>query len=350
MLRIWVSAALCRRCSSASAVPWCSPHVAGIYSGAVYNDPTLRGAGFSGEGHIGPDVIVVKSHLDNAPTLANGRLRHFNKVIHLMRNPFQALVAERKRLVAGTMTFWNSHVFTPPLNAFLEGREYTGSNQDPYAKTAVLPWKEWALTVGLPKWVNTTRLGRAWIDNDVLPVMTLRFEDLVRNTQREMKKALRFIGEPGSQLAPKLPIPCLVVDGRDGRNWRWISRLCFIRMHFFVVQPDGGCCVLRAMSSITHHHDPAPQALHAARVAADANPAAAECLVTESVSMRRTPTEYAQTITTRFRSPRAGTLTPTVVPYEQYPDCLYDKSMIELITHSAQQELKLYGYQPPITC
>ena len=49
-------------------------------------------------------------------------------------------------------------------------------------------------------------------------------------------------------------------------------------------------------------------------------------------------------------SMEAGTLTPTVVPYEQYPDCLYDKSMIELITHSAQQELKLYGYQPPITC
>lgn len=55
--------------------------LAGIYSGALYNDQSLIDAGFIGEGHTGNDVIVVKSHLWGTVDLQpNGTMGQFDKV------------------------------------------------------------------------------------------------------------------------------------------------------------------------------------------------------------------------------------------------------------------------------
>jgi hypothetical protein len=50
----------------------------GIYTGAIYSDPTLKRAGFLGESRTGNEVIAVKSHFDRTPPVmpAKGSLLH----------------------------------------------------------------------------------------------------------------------------------------------------------------------------------------------------------------------------------------------------------------------------------
>ena len=125
----------------------------------MYHDRTLHRAGLRGEGHSGRDVVAVKSHLAGVPnvtlpgpctplvriarvvTVASLQLVCADEhVIHLVRHPLSALVAERKRLIAGTITYWNSHVMTPPWTHFLGGLPYYGKDPDPYARSSLLPW------------------------------------------------------------------------------------------------------------------------------------------------------------------------------------------------------------------
>lgn len=73
----------------------------GIYSGAVYCDPSLK-AMFPGEGIVSGSVIVVKTHQSDSTKLpvavqvATGK-ESFDKVILLVRDPFDALVSEANR-------------------------------------------------------------------------------------------------------------------------------------------------------------------------------------------------------------------------------------------------------------
>lgn len=75
----------------------------GIYTGAIYADLGLQKAGLLGEGVVGPEVLAVKAHLHMATRLYNlegrGKYFPFTKTLFIVRNPFDAIVAERKRFV-----------------------------------------------------------------------------------------------------------------------------------------------------------------------------------------------------------------------------------------------------------
>ena len=90
--------------------------------------------GFAGEGHRFRDVLFVKSHLYLCPGTAGQSVRvsDFTGVVHLVRSPFDALVSERKRVVA----VHNVHTSEPTWSAFVNGR----LNAVP---TTVLSWRDW---------------------------------------------------------------------------------------------------------------------------------------------------------------------------------------------------------------
>ena len=73
----------------------------GIFTGSIFCDPELKASGFFGEQIINSNVLVVKTHY---PGIGNPSLGHFNPVhvdgvIFITRNPFDSIVAERKRQV-----------------------------------------------------------------------------------------------------------------------------------------------------------------------------------------------------------------------------------------------------------
>jgi len=63
---------------------------AGIYTGSVYCDPSYVSSGMIGEGLRTGNVIVVKTHFSKIES---------SKIIYLIRNPFDAMVAEWSRFV-----------------------------------------------------------------------------------------------------------------------------------------------------------------------------------------------------------------------------------------------------------
>jgi len=62
----------------------------GIYTGSVYCDPSYVASGMVGEGLRTGNVIVVKTHFTKIKS---------SKIIYLIRNPFDAIVAEWTRFV-----------------------------------------------------------------------------------------------------------------------------------------------------------------------------------------------------------------------------------------------------------
>jgi hypothetical protein len=161
----------------------------------MYKDRTLYWMGLYGESIRNSAVVAVKSHLSAAPSLHNNsHLANISRVLTVVRNPFHALVAERKRLVAATLTYWNSHIMTPQLVDFMNGHPYFGINRDPYQRTSILPWDDWVRAIGLPLWKRTVRLALEWESNSTVPVKTIRYEDMKADTETAVREMLAFLG------------------------------------------------------------------------------------------------------------------------------------------------------------
>ena len=107
----------------------------------MYFDRSLRAMGFLGEGHRDNSVFVVKSHYHSAPTAQNGELRGYDRVIHLVRSPFDALVAERKRVLATH----EAHTAQMDWSTFVNGRITKGYQA---MLMCVLNWGRWMLVKG----------------------------------------------------------------------------------------------------------------------------------------------------------------------------------------------------------
>lgn len=158
----------------------------GIWSGAVYSDTSLREMGFKGEGKQDASVIVVKSHILMVPSFQNYRLQAYNKTVQLLRNPFNSLVAERKRLVVRH----NFHRANPDWTTFNNG--ITWPRSDRYRRSAALNWDAW-MDAGMRRW-NTTLKYAAEKLSLRTPIFNVRFEDLVESTQQTMRGVLEFLG------------------------------------------------------------------------------------------------------------------------------------------------------------
>lgn len=169
--------------SSPSPLP-CAPS-AGIWSGSRFFDKSLHLMGFQGEGYTNRSVVVVKTHVDPCPTFKNRHLYAFNKTLHLVRNPFHAIVAERKRLTVRR----NFHKANPTWSTFVNGIVGAG---DRWRVTSSLPWDAW-LDRGMSRWL-TTIITVEHAAAQGQPTHTMRFEDLLQDLRGTMADALAFIG------------------------------------------------------------------------------------------------------------------------------------------------------------
>ena len=77
----------------------------GYYTGSVYNDNSLKKAGFLGESKRDGSVIAIKSH-------DYKKIRHCDKAIILIRNPYKALIAKMNRRTSA------SHIYRGDADIF----------------------------------------------------------------------------------------------------------------------------------------------------------------------------------------------------------------------------------------
>ena len=160
---------------------------AGIWTGSVTGDRTLYNLGFLGEGTRDASVIVTKSHISPMrPTYKNGHLQKYNKTLHLVRNPFAAVIAERKRLVVRH----DPHTANPTWATFNNGIVCGG---DQWRRTCSARWDEW-LDMAMLRWNNT--MSFADLVATGMHVLTLKFESLHTNLTSTMRDVLQFLGEP----------------------------------------------------------------------------------------------------------------------------------------------------------
>lgn len=175
-------------------------NVTGIYTGSVYHDEALREIGMHGEDVTNNTVLLVKDH---------GNKKGFNfdeydKVVFLVRNPFDAIIAERKRRL-------NGHVGTPPWPTFLSPvRDADGRR--------ILDWERWT-DMQMAWWVSMVfrTLGGNGIVKRAsgvrVPVLTIRFDELVAQPREKVRAILDFIGQP-TRLADCLDNPSAVTSAK----------------------------------------------------------------------------------------------------------------------------------------
>lgn len=157
---------------------------AGIWSGAVYKDRSIRdGLGMRGEGIRNNSVLVVKSHLSSVP--AKEMVKNFNQTVYLVRNPFHSILAERKRIVATT----HAHTSNPLWSQIVLGKSPSGPK---WQQTCKIHWNNWT-ALAAQKVVRTDQYLQSLIDLG-MPVHTIRFEDLQSDLWVTMAGALQFIG------------------------------------------------------------------------------------------------------------------------------------------------------------
>lgn len=145
--------------------------------------------GFLGEGRRNNTVIAVKSHFHNDGTpyfRPANILSQFDRMIQLVRSPFAAFPAERKRIVATK----NAHVAEVNWTDFVLGRHSKG---DVWRRTTKVHWSNWT-ALASEKYMKTAHY-LVELEALGMPVHTIRFEDLQRDTQGVMAGVLRFIGK-----------------------------------------------------------------------------------------------------------------------------------------------------------
>ncbi|XP_005095669.2 uncharacterized protein LOC101856414 [Aplysia californica] len=156
----------------------------GLQTGSIYNDKQLLNEGFPGEGQE-DGVVVVKSHLDD-PT-ARG-FKNFEKILLIVRNPYDALVSEYKR---GRL-----------------GMSHTG---DAFIKQTSLDWQTYV-----------EHKGRSWgrmifrVLQHPVPVLVVYYEDMKNNLLPELIKIADFLKT--SQLS-QFSL-CCAMRNQEGRHHR----------------------------------------------------------------------------------------------------------------------------------
>lgn len=201
----------------------------GLYTGTPYRNGELVGTlGMRGEGVTNSSVLLVLDHCvkgfgDKGPERC---LKGYNKVLFLVRNPFDALVAERKRVV-------NMMRLSKGAGGGLEGgkdpRNMTHTQTPPWAdfvtRSAAYarPWIAWAPR-HMRIWAASARamLGSACASvnnvsrvavaapNATIPLLLLKYEDLVTDVTPHLQRALAFLGQ-----RPSLA-PCVLASQQGG--------------------------------------------------------------------------------------------------------------------------------------
>jgi len=145
----------------------------GYFTGAVYNDANLRKNGFPGEGIYDGSVIAIKTHLKDfrGGNKQNQKQvpKKFDRVILLIRDPFDRLVSEWNRENSG------SHTGSASLKSFSNKARW-----EKYVKNALNNWQEF----------YTSYYDNYQSENQLHIV---RYENLKENLGLEMEKLMNFL-------------------------------------------------------------------------------------------------------------------------------------------------------------
>ena len=161
-------------------------HMTGICTGAVYCDISLRSHGFTGEYVRESSVLVVKTHENNPVWMDEKKYPkkqshrgQFGSAVYILRNPFNALVAEWNRKVANNFTRKTTN-----LKSHTEavGREWFGDNKlwQTFVQEQARRWKTM-----LMNWV---------INNKHHPVLVVKYESIQTDSVTESERILDFLG------------------------------------------------------------------------------------------------------------------------------------------------------------
>ncbi|XP_078682313.1 WSCD family member GA21586-like [Branchiostoma floridae x Branchiostoma belcheri] len=97
----------------------------GILTGSVYKDLELKRHGFPAEGCINGSVVLVKTHEFGG----NNSFKHFDKTILMVRDPYDAILAEFNRHYGGHNGFAaRARYKSQAWRDFVEGKSQTWSN------------------------------------------------------------------------------------------------------------------------------------------------------------------------------------------------------------------------------
>merc|ERR1711971_211084 len=145
----------------------------GYFTGAVYNDANLRKNGFPGEGIYDESVIAIKTHLKDfrGGNKQNQKQvpKKFDRVILLIRDPFDRLVSEWNRENSG------SHTGSASLKSFSNKARW-----EKYVKNALNSWQEF-YTFYYDNYQSENQLH------------IVRYENLKENLGLEMEKLMNFL-------------------------------------------------------------------------------------------------------------------------------------------------------------
>jgi hypothetical protein len=171
-----------------------------VHTGGVVEDSGLKAAGFRGGGIMGRSVLVVKAHLMWALQAYNASKFDFDKAIHLVRHPLDAIVSERKRFVAQEIAL-NSSLSSAPSRRSTKSQ---GAAAALVAHVSTPTWSQfegsgnnsWSRWVGpeIREWVLTHKFALAMQDADI-PVLVVRYEDMRTQAHTELRRILEFLGE-----------------------------------------------------------------------------------------------------------------------------------------------------------
>lgn len=160
--------------------------ITGICTGAIYCDISLRSHGFTGEYVRGGSVLVVKTH-ENSPIWTDSRSipkKHnywgkFGSAMFILRNPFNALVAEWNRKVANNFTSRTTNLKSHTEAA---GKEWFGNNElwENFVLQQARRWKTMLIN-----WV---------INRKNHPVLVVKYESLQNDSTTELKRIHNFLG------------------------------------------------------------------------------------------------------------------------------------------------------------
>ena len=175
-------------------------YMTGVCTGAIYCDISLRSHGFTGEYVRGGSVLVVKTH-ENSPIWMDARntvipKKHnywgkFGSAIFILRNPFNALVAEWNRKVANNFTTRTTNLKSHTEAA---GKEWFGNNElwEGFVLKQACRWKTM-----LTNWV---------VNRKHHPVLVVKYESLQNNSTTESKRILDFLGFGYGTLRTQYPV------------------------------------------------------------------------------------------------------------------------------------------------
>ena len=189
----------------------------GILTGSIFPDPSLQEIGF-GEGIANQSVLVIKTH--NV-----GITRHtdypFDRAVLLVRDPFDAILAEFNRLQVINEKGRMSHTGHATLEKFhgnwtMEARKIVPgcSSFECFAREMILSWKEF----------NLSCLNK--FHSNLEDLIIISYEDLFSNPGRELSRVLQFLKVGISDTSMKC-----AMDRKEGIHHRKKDKANHIQMY-----------------------------------------------------------------------------------------------------------------------